>query len=298
MTVEPFHQLIFALSVGVTGGIAALLLAQAGLFVWKYLPRMKLPYLNVTVGAGDAYRQQHRAAGRQLASGLLALTVAGFATAVAWLLRPGQLPVNVPLWGWIGVAVVLVAIIGFAGYGLFRLWQRRRMLALEWAACRGVGATLERLCLGGFRVFHDVVIEQVRMDHVVIGEKGVFVVNTVARRLPKGDGKAGVLLQAGKLVFSNGITEPVPVGEAARNLSLVTAEVSRIAGHRIMVRSVLAIPGWQTRPDGEANHLVLNESNLVTLASWNNPDAFLMNEDLLNLERFLTQASSRIALDA
>ncbi len=136
------------------------------------------------------------------------------------------------------------------------------------------------------------------MDHVVIGEKGVFVVNTVARPLPKGDGKAGVLLQAGKLVFSNGITEPVPVGEAARNLSLVTAEVSRIAGHRIMVRSVLAIPGWQTRPDGEANHLVLNESNLVTLASWNNPDAFLMNEDLLNLERFLTQASSRVALDA
>jgi hypothetical protein len=64
-----------------------------------------------------------------------------------------------------------------------------------------------------------------------------------------------------------------------------------VVGHRVPVRSVLAVPGWHSVPNGEGNHLLLNDGNLAMLTSWNRPDAYLMDEDCAAIQKFLQEAT-------
>src|SRR5690606_19353524 len=118
-----------------------------------------------------------------------------------------------------------------------------------------------------------------------------FAINVVARALPKNaEGRPAVELKNGKLLLAGNI-EALPVGEAARNMTLLSSALTRLAGHRVPVRSVLVVPGWHCVPNDAGNHLVLNESSLAMVTSWNTPDAYLMDEDCLAIQTFLHEAS-------
>lgn len=294
MELETWQRVIAALITGMLAGAVAWLLGRASLFLGD-LMRRRLPTLNIPATAGDAARRTYRGLGRVMAVWLSAICAAALSAATAWFLMPAQIEWQVATWAWIIGTVLVIGDLGLVAWFLFKLFRARRIARYDWAAHRAVGGVLDRLCLAGYRVFHEVRLEGVSVDHVVLGEKGVFALKTVARVAPKS--RAAAKLENGKLAFSDGHIDAFSAGEAARNLGLLSGALTKILGHRANVRSVLALPGWQCRPDGAANHLLLNESNLVTLPSWNTPDAFLMNEDLPNLEAWLAERSSVERLD-
>ncbi|MBW3568266.1 MAG: NERD domain-containing protein, partial [Proteobacteria bacterium] len=226
-----------------------------------------------------------------------AIAVAVIAGGLCLLLLAHWQRPEVADWVWAVVLLLAVAAAGVAGYFVFRLVQERRRFAFTWAGKAAVGNILKRLNLAGNSVFHCVVTESARIDHVVVGRKGVFALNVVARPVPKRtDGTAGAELKNGKLWLA-GSVEALPVGEAARNMTVLSGALSKLAGHRVPVRSVLVVPGWHTLPTGGGNHLVLSEKNLAMLTSWNTPDAYLMDEDCVAIHAFLHQASRVSRLD-
>ncbi|HEX6930104.1 MAG TPA: nuclease-related domain-containing protein [Gammaproteobacteria bacterium] len=283
------------IAVGLLGGAAAWALARAGVAVLTRLPR-KVPFaVELTAGSGERDRAQYRAAGRELGAllaGLLSALVVAAATAL--LREPDRLPAW-PTWAWVAAWIMNGAVTVLAVYGIVRLVLLRRRLRFAWAARTAIGNVLKRLNFSGNRVFHDVAVEGAVIDHVVIGTRGIFAINVVPRAVAKGDGeRPAAELKNGKLAFA-GRAEALPVGDAARNMTLLAAAAGRIVGHRVPVRSVLAVPGWHTVPNDKGNHLVFNEGNLVTLTSWNTPDAYLMEEDCVALQAFLANACLRAA---
>lgn len=276
------------IAAGLLGGAVSWLLARLANAV--RLPQ-KLPFgAELLRGAGDSDRLRHRDAGRELAALLAAMLTALIVTGASVLmLDAGRLPAW-PAWAWVMVWVANAGVLALAVFGIARLVKRQRRLRFDWAARAAVGDILKRLNLSGNRVFHDVTVEGALIDHVVVGARGMFAINVVPRPLPKNGGERPVAeLKNGKLLLA-GRAEALPVGDAARNMTLLSAAASRVVGHRVPVRSVLALPGWHSVPNDSGNHLVLNEKNLVMLTSWNRPDAYLMDEDCVAIQAFLCEA--------
>lgn len=268
------------------GSLCWLLMTLAGAIgAWRAGAPVHWKELDAAAGAG--VQRDWLAAGRQLAA-LGAGLLAALAVAGALGLAGG---VDLGLPGWFSALALLAAVLvlAAAAWRTSKLLIGRRQLKDAWQAQVATGSALKRLNQGGFRVFHDVRVEGAIIHHVVLGTRGVFAVTVVPRRVPRGV-RPVVELRNGKLVFGNE-TDAMPVGEAARNMTLLAAALSRKAGHRVVVRSVIAVPGWNAVPTQGANHLLMNENNLVMLPSWNTPDAYLMDEDFGLLQDLLIQAS-------
>lgn len=281
-----------ATSGGVAAGLVFWGLGRLALAAANLLPVRPAFADDLLATAGDRERLQHRALGRSLAVILAALLVGIIATVLCWLLLRDRAAPDVADWLWMVSLVVTAGVLGASIFFAAQLVRARRQQQFTWAAKAAVGNILRRLNLAGNAVFHDVAVETTCIDHVVVGRKGVFALNVVARRVPKEiDGnKPGAELKNGKLWLAGNV-EAMPVGDAARNMTLLSGALSKLIGHRVPVRSVLVVPGWQTLPNGAGNHLVLSERNLAMLTSWNTPDAHLMDEDCATIHAFLYKAS-------
>lgn len=277
---------------GAAVGIVFWAIARLALLGANLLPARPAFAEDLLADAGNAERLQHRAVGRALAVLLAAVLVGVIVAALCWLLVWRRAMPGVADWMWIVSLVVAGAVLGTAIFFSVQLMRARRQLQFTWAAKSAVGSILKRLNLAGNAVFHTVAVENIAIDHVVVGRKGVFALNVVARRTPRevDSNKPAAELKNGKLWLA-GHVEALPVGDAARNMTLLSGALSKLIGHRVPVRSVLVVPGWHTLPNGEGNHLVLSEKNLAMLTSWNTPDAHLMDEDCATIHAFLYKAS-------
>lgn len=276
-------------ALGATAGLLFAALAWLGLQT-AGLWRPALPFADeITAGAGDRERARICRLGSQLAILLGALVVTLIVIPLVLLLLARAAPPGLPNWAMIVALILVGALLGVTVWRMAELFRQRRRARYQWAAQAAIGNALKRLNFSGNRVFHEVTVEGSVIDHVVVGPKGVFAVNVVARPV-HGDGRHVAELRNGKLSL-DGRQEALAVGTAARNMTLLTAALSKIVGHRVPVRSVLAVPGWQCIPNGEGNHLLLNENNLTMLPSWNTPDAYLMDEDVMTVQKYLQRGS-------
>ena len=77
------------------------------------------------------------------------------------------------------------------------------------------------------------------------------------------------------------------------NVHKLSAAFSRHASHRIRVRSVIAVPGWNIDSQEGDKHLLVNERTLPVLTGWKSRSDYLMNEDVAEIQGFLTDNGKR-----
>ena len=83
----------------------------------------------------------------------------------------------------------------------------------------------------------------------------------------------------------------VPIGAA---IAALEREFRRLLDHRVRVRSVIALPGWEIDTQPGEEHLLVNEKSLPMLSGWKDKNDHLMNEDADALHTLLT-ARCRLA---
>jgi Nuclease-related domain len=98
----------------------------------------------------------------------------------------------------------------------------------------------------GYQVFHDIPFTDWNIDHVAVGPRGVFAIETKTRRKPplKKDQKHEVIFDGERLIWLNKWTEVKPVAQARSNAKSLGKWLEKAAGERVEVIPVLAIPGW------------------------------------------------------
>jgi len=207
----------------------------------------------------------------------------------AYMLQAQHLFAGYPAWQLYLQLGFLVLVSGYAAYRLCRTIVARSQVKFLRDANIAVGHQLQQLSAGGTRVFHDVATSAGVVDHVIIGQKGIYAVNVVARRSPK---RAHARLRDNSIEFSNAKIE-MPIVDMAAKTSRLQKEFRNLLGHKIRVRSVIAVPGWEIGEQANDDHLLVNERTIAMLSGWNDNTDYLMNEDVDVLQRDLTSRCAR-----
>jgi len=196
--------------------------------------------------------------------------------AAAYVLQAQLLFAGYPDWQLYLQLAFLLLVAGFALYRLTLTFLARREIRFLRDANIAIGHQLQQVSNGIARVFHDVKTSAGMVDHVVIGQTGMYAIHVVAKRA----GSANrVRLDENFLHFSNS-EEPESIVDIAARTSRLEKEFQVILGHSVRVRSVIAIPGWEI--DGQANpkHLLVNERNIAMLRGWKDGSDHLMNDEV------------------
>jgi hypothetical protein len=110
-----------------------------------------------------------------------------------------------------------------------------------------VGRELDRLIGQGYRVFHDMPFLDWNIDHVVVGPRGVFAVETKAWRKPPktADGTAEIILDGDTLILPGNRSQTEAIAQADRNARALAKWISKMAAEEVAVVPAVALPGWK-----------------------------------------------------
>jgi len=282
MDIEAFSG---AATVALTSTILFLLVAK----FWNALSR--------TVGSGPYFADSimHEAAQRfrdeldrlstSQSTYLGGVLVFAVLFAAAYVLQAQQLFAGYPDWQLYLQLGFLLLTVGFAVYKLVRTIVTRAQIKFLRDANVAIGHQLQQISSGITQVFHDVATSAGVVDHVVIGQSGIYAINVVAKRKLK---NGGVQLQGNELHFSTS-TVPQSIVEIAARTTRLEKEFHELLGHRVRVRSVIAAPGWEIGEQASQDHLLVNERNISMLSGWKDNTDHLMNEDVEALVQELTK---------
>jgi len=235
----------------------------------------------------NAPAEQARATLRAVERDLLLLAAAActLLTAVMALFVYGS-PRLTGLWMWLlfGLACALF----IAGWVFlvrgFISWRRCRYAARAHLALSGA---LGRLAMQGHRLFHDVPLGELTLDHLVVGKLGAFAITLIARR----PGKLGNVarINGRSIEFQDGFALLDTIALAERGARALADATAKGLSHRIHVLPVVAVPGWEIAPpQGQAGEVFLiNEKSAVMLLRSSKPADHLLDEDAASLQEQL-----------
>ena len=235
----------------------------------------------------DELEQLSRRQSTYLGAGFMFVFVFG----VAYTFQANQLFAGYPAWQLYILLGALGAAAALALYRLIRTIAAWRQVKFLRDANIAVGHSLQRIATGHGRVFHDVVTSAGVVDHVIVGQSGIYAVNVVARRSSR---KGGVQLSGNELHFMPRDHTASIVGIAAKTTRL-ERDFRQLLKNSVRVRSVVAVPGWDVQNQSGDGHLVVNERTLPMLRGWKDEADYLMNEDVDALHKHLTLSCKRSA---
>lgn len=186
------------------------------------------------------------------AASLITLPVVLYAGYITHLYGAGRhaRPVDAGLLALAGLAIWVYCLIT-----TLRMIKTRRLLRLGYAGELTVGQSLNHLMLEGYRVYHDFPAEGFNIDHIVVGSRGVFAVETKTRSKPIRANRredATVTYDGRMLHFPTG-SDHTMIDQAKRQSKWLARWLSQAVGENISVRAVIALPGWfvkRTSPEG------------------------------------------------
>ena len=158
------------------------------------------------------------------------------------------------------IDVYASAIIGFTFIIYFltkiiRLLNERKITRLGYEGEVAVGQELNQLMLNGYYVYHDFPADDFTIDHIIVGQSGVFAVETKAQSKSTTrsvSGNATVTYNGRLLLFPQGV-DLKTIEQAKHQAAWLTNWIGSAVGEKVAVRPVVALPGWyvkRTSPNG------------------------------------------------
>jgi hypothetical protein len=115
---------------------------------------------------------------------------------------------------------------------------------------RVVGQFLDGLRVNGARIFHDVPAQGFNLDHVVISDRGVYVIETKTYSKPHADAK--VTFADGKLLVAGRAMDRDPIKQVRGEIDWLRRMLEESTSKRFAVRGVVVFPGWWVDPAPES----------------------------------------------
>jgi hypothetical protein len=111
----------------------------------------------------------------------------------------------------------------------------------------------------GFRAFHDLPAEpNWNIDHVAVGTRGVFLLETKARRRrPSRNGQAEhKVIYNGKALQFPAYSTSKPVEQAQRNAEWLAKYLEKRTATPVKVKPLVVLPGWYVDYEGKPGYAV------------------------------------------
>lgn len=157
-------------------------------------------------------------------------------------------------WVYTFMAIIAVAI---AVKEIYKVRKKVRRLLQGRDGEKAVGQFLESLRKDGHQIFHDVVGEGFNIDHIVIGPRGVFTIETKTYSKPSRK-KPVVELVGSKIKLNGQMMSKDPVKQIKAQAGWLKELIHNSTGRDIPVKPVLLFPGWYVEPNNQKSFLILN----------------------------------------
>lgn len=168
------------------------------------------------------------------------------------------------------IGLLVVFCMAASGYFLFstlRMVKSRRALRLGYIGELTVGQSLNRMMLEGWQVYHDFPAEGFNIDHIVVGAKGVFAIETKTRSQPVTAGRrevATVTYDGYTLHFPTGSDHEM-IDQAKRQSKWLARWLSQAVGDPLTVRAIIVLPGWLVKRISPEGPPVVNPKQFASL---------------------------------
>jgi|GEM_PF-4287146 len=197
---------------------------------------------------GRALRRRLDAVDHRLVGAAVGLPV----TLVLWFLSYGRALHDTGGYGVFALAAAGVIALGWFAQEILHLWPERIRLVRAIDAQMITAQSLNLLMRSDYWVFHDVHIGEHRINHVVMGPRGVFCVDTRWRRprrqltwkglapAPRADAAFD-----GRLLRFPGWEEADAYEDVVAQARWLGAWLTKKAGEDVPAHAAIALPGWR-----------------------------------------------------
>lgn len=181
------------------------------------------------------------------------------------------------------ITITCLIVITYCTYKVFATRKKLKLLKQGMDGEKVVGQYLELLRERGCAVFHDIDCSGFNLDHVIISERGIFVVETKTLSKPA-HGNPKIKYDGSGITAGNFRLNPNPVEQARAGADWLRQFLGESTGKNFKVRSAVVFPGWFVEPPkrpGADSTWVMNPKGL---------SAFIKNE-----QRTITPEDKKLA---
>jgi len=200
---------------------------------------------------------------------LILIAAFGGLSACAAHLLAGMLGGNAAVPYWLTTLVLCLTFIAIWTYQMsqvFRGIETLRNIRLGLSGEQAVAEALHEAADAGYRIFHDLDTERIgNLDHIAIGARGVFLIETKARRrYPSRNGKpAHEVTYDGKGLEFPSHYDTATIPQTARNAEWLAQQLTKVTALPVAVQPVVALPGWYVQTKGNFPVKVMNATYLA-----------------------------------
>jgi hypothetical protein len=161
----------------------------------------------------------------------------------------------------------LLGLIVYSLYKLTGLLSQRRVMRLGYDGEVAVGQELNQLLRDGYYVYHDFFADKFNIDHIVVGKKGVFAVETKARSKPNSErrNEDATVEYNGRVLHFPKWTDTETIDQAERQSSWLSKWLGSAIGEPVAVRGIVALPGWFVKRTAADGIPVVNPKQFILL---------------------------------
>lgn len=186
-------------------------------------------------------------------------------------------------------SIVAVAAVAYTTRKIVIARRKLKKLRLARDGERAVGQYLEGLREKGYRVLHDIVGDNFNIDHLLIGPKGIFTIETKTMSKPA-KGKPEIDYDGTQILVNGFKPDRDPVVQAKAQAYWIKELISELTGKTVVVRPTVVYPGWfinQTCKGGRPNVWVVNPKALSAFIE--NSVGELSDEDVHSFHSHLSR---------
>jgi Nuclease-related domain len=147
-------------------------------------------------------------------------------------------------WTFLAIAVFTVTLAAFRMTRIVKeRWRVRQGLSAEIVTAQHLYSMVKEGCT----LFNDIPVDnKFNLDHVVVGSKAVFMVETKSRQKSseRGQDSATVIYDGEYLMFPNSYKDKKPIEQARRQAAWLSGYLKEACGEAVKVIPVVALPGW------------------------------------------------------
>jgi Nuclease-related domain len=185
--------------------------------------------------------------------------------------------------------ILAMVIIAYTARKFILARRKIKTLRLARDGEKVVGQFLEGFRENGYRVLHDIVGDNFNIDHLLIGPKGVFTIETKTMSKPA-RGKPEIDYDGTQILVNGFKPDRDPVVQAKAQAYWIKELVKELTGKSITVRPAVVYPGWfinQTQKGSRPDVWVLNPKALESFIE--NSEGELSDEDVRSFHSHLSR---------
>ncbi len=273
-------------AISVLAATAYLALCRVGITASALLRRFR-PARASSCRPGEVIHQALKLTGRRLEQFRTSALVFCVSMLVLTLFgRLGWWP-EWPRWAFWLIAVAATGVQGFGVAKIIQLTRYRLRLSGLLARHIAVARRLADSQLRGNRLYHSVPIGDAIVDNVVVGPNGVYTVHLFSAPDKSCD---SVALFNGDLLFRPGDVR-LDLRQYRQTIGSLARALGDGIGSKVIVLPVIVVPDCLIEPAKESLPMVVSLESCPSFVGWKEPRAFLMDDELEAINRWLARRS-------